>query len=147
MPFQFFVSPPPNLVAAIQSVFNADTRSTLFTGGLWDYVGRRPALPYATVYATAMPDEVTTEDGFLRNYLVQFSAFATTDIQAETLGTVLGSIFTTKKGTPPLVWVNGYEMTRLPGNTRLIAPRDLSPGSQPVWQKYLEFTWVTGGSF
>lgn len=114
---------------------------------IWDYQSRQPDLPFATFCLVSAVPEYNLTDGYYEDVLVQFSVFATTDLEAYNAGQLIKSAFKPKKGYAPLQFSDGYEMIRLPGNEHLAKADGRTKNNENVWQFVIEFTWTVGRTF
>ena len=97
-------------------------------------------------------DETTNnlDDEWYKEINLQFTFFAHSDVQANTMGRKVKKGLMPKQANPPLVFdgdtgEDEYEMTRWPGRFRgpSIEPEATVDGGE-VWRTQFDYTWLVG---
>jgi len=101
-----------------------------------------PFLIFADLYATSM---INTSDSYYAEEAHQFDVFGLDDEETETLGEAAFDLLYPRHENPPLLFAEGYEMTRLPGQGRGPAQEAGGAiGGRPVWKFSFDYTWFIG---
>jgi len=88
---------------------------------------------------------LNTSDSYYKEVACQFTVLSRDDEEADALGSAAYDALFPEQANPPLVFADGYEMTRTPGQSR--GPEALAwgrTGGDPVWLYRFDYTFLIG---
>ncbi len=102
-------------------------------------------LPFLVINRLYQIPFLNTTDSYYKEVACQFTIYSSDDEEADALGSAAVDSLFPEHVNPPLVFTDGYEMTRTPGQSR--GPEAQTWGrtaGDPVWRYRFDYTFLVG---
>ena len=101
--------------------------------------------PYLVINRLYQTPFINTSESYYKEVGVQFTVFSLDDFEAGRLGDAAYDALLPTTANPPLEFTEGYEMTRLQGQSHGPTSENWGmPAGDIVWRHHFDYTWLIG---